>query len=378
MILAPPDWLDAPGRVLWARAAAIVARGAQTVVDPAERAALALDLFAWQRARCPAIERVARAFAGPGSIDSLDALPGVPTDAFKTARIACFAPEHTLRVFKTSGTTREVRGEHPFADTSLYVASALASAERWLLPRERYRFVLLAESERQAPHSSLSFMLARFVERWSVPGAPDPWVVHSGALDVARARDVLADAIRAGEPVALLGATFAFVHLHDALAPGERFALPPGSVAMPTGGYKGRARELLPEDLFALIESRFGLPRASIVQEYGMTELSSQAYEAHAEGAPPGHYVAPPWMLVDAVDPETLAPLPQGRRGILRVIDLANVGSCVAIQTADEGTVSPWGFEVHGRAPGATPRGCARALDALLARDRKHQGSRER
>jgi hypothetical protein len=53
----------------------------------------------------------------------------------------------------------------------------------------------------------------------------------------------------------------------------------------------------------------------------------------------------------------------------LRVIDLANLGSCVAIQTADLGVVHEDGFEVRGRMPGATPRGCARAMDALLSGD---------
>ena len=33
-----------------------------------------------------------------------------------------------------------------------------------------------------------------------------------------------------------------------------------------------------------------------------MTELSSQAYEAHEENNAPGLYVAPPWMQVTAVE----------------------------------------------------------------------------
>ena len=43
----------------------------------------------------------------------------------------------------------------------------------------------------------------------------------------------------------------------------------------------------------------------------------------------------------------------------------------IAVQTADVGVVASDGtFEVRGRAPGATPRGCARAIDALLASGR--------
>jgi hypothetical protein len=107
--------------------------------------------------------------------------------------------------------------------------------------------------------------------------------------------------------------------------------------------------------------------RTQIVGEYGMTELSSQAYEAHREGCAPGVFRAPPWMRVTAVDPVALTRVPDGEIGLLRVVDLANVGSAVAIQTSDLGRVHPDGFEVLGRAPGASPRGCARALDAALS-----------
>lgn len=324
--------------------------------------ALALEVFAWQRSRCVAIDRIARALGAddPG-MTGIEGIRGVPTDAFKTARIACFEPSAERRVFHTSGTTREVRGRHAFADLRLYDAAALASARRWLLPAERYSFVLLAEPEQAAPNSSLSYMLARFAEQWGGNPLLD-FLVRDGALDAAavRARVALARG-----PVALLGASFAFVHLLDAdMAP---LPLPPGSVVMPTGGFKGRSREVHPETLFEMIGAHCAIPRASIVQEYGMTELSSQAYEDPSEGIP-GRYHAPPWMLVDAVDPDTLAVLPSGARGILRIIDLANIGSCIAIQTADVGvTHADGGFEVHGRAPGSTPRGCARAMDALLS-----------
>ena len=148
---------------------------------------------------------------------------------------------------------------------------------------------------------------------------------------------------------------------------GGRVALPAGSVVMPTGGFKGRSREVAPDAFHALLGARLGVTRGQIVGEYGMTELSSQAYEAHGEGAAPGTYRAPPWMYVSAVDPATLAPLPKGKVGLVRVVDLANLGSAVAIQTSDLGRVTDAGFEVLGRAPGAAPRGCARALDAALS-----------
>ena len=196
-------------------------------------------------------------------------------------------------MFLTSGTTGEVRGRHELFDTSLYRASALASGGRWLLPRPPYRFVLLAPSDAEDPSSSLSFMLARFAEAFG-DGHDDPWMVHGGQLQVDRVRSAVDQAGQDDVPVALLGTSFAFVHLLDGLPTAARLPCPDHSVVLATGGFKGRSRQLEPEALFAAIGEITGLPRASVVQEYGMTELSSQAYEDPGTGRPPGIYVAPP------------------------------------------------------------------------------------
>lgn len=350
---------------LYARVRAVLSRGANAQMDCREFESITLEAIAWQRSVCPALDRALSA-ASDGLVgEGLDAVVGLATDAFKTARIATFAPEREARVFYTSGTTRDVRGRHAFETTELYETAAIAAARRWLLPEARYRFVFLAESEEDNPHSSLGAMLAMFARAWGVTDSV--FCVEKSSLDVAKARAMIDRAVADGERVALLGATFAFVHYWDAVGVEGDVRLPMGSVVMPTGGFKGRSRELAPDELMREIQDRFGVARAQVVQEYGMTELSSQAYEAHREGVEPGRYVCPPWMRVDAVDPETLEVLPQGEEGILRVIDLANLGSCVAIQTADLGVVYERGFVVNGRMPGATPRGCARALDALLS-----------
>lgn len=378
------DWLSADAneraeleRALVAPVCAALSDASGSAAAHANAMALACRLFEWQRRRCDAIDRVARGFGAPAYDESrvaadplaaIDAVPGVPTDAFKSARIACFSPAFDARVFRTSGTTADVRGVHALPTLAFYDRAALSAGARWLLdPATKYRFVILAPDPRDVSDSSLGYMIDRFVARWS-DGASPVWLVSQGELDHVRLAAELDHAANAQRPVALLGATFAFVHAHDELSPNRRWALAPGSVAMPTGGFKGRSRELAPDELFALLIERFGLTRAQIVQEYGMTELSSQAYEAHAEGGPVGRYYAPPWMRVRAVDPESLTVLPVGEHGLLKVIDLANVGSCVAVQTADVGVVhEDGGFEVFGRAAGATPRGCARALDALLS-----------
>ena len=173
-----------------------------------------------------------------------------------------------------------------------------------------------------------------------------------------------------GEPVCILGTAFALVHWLDALREaGTRFRLPAGSRLMDTGGFKGRSREVTREELYGAVEDRLGIPPAWCVNEYGMTEMSSQFYDGVAGAAPaPADrlHAGPPWVRTQATDPETLRPLPHGEVGVLRHFDLANLSSVMAIQTADLGITSPDGFRVLGRARGAEARGCSLAMDDLL------------
>ena len=80
-------------------------------------------------------------------------------------------------------------------------------------------------------------------------------------------------------PTLLFGTAFSFVHLLDYLAENNlSFQLPPGSRVMETGGYKNRSRTMPKTDLHQLITERLGVPPSHIICEYGMSELSSQAY----------------------------------------------------------------------------------------------------
>jgi hypothetical protein len=351
-------WPDDPvGAALRGRIEALV-DAARPIADD-EFDDLALALFAWQRGRGEVVARVSAALLQGREPRCADEVPAVPTDVFKVARVACFDPAARTRVFETSGTTRDARGRHEFADTSLYARACVDDAARRMLVAPRYRCVMLAQPESQAPTSSLTFMLARFVERWD-PAGGGRFFVRDGVLD----GDGVVDAVHgASDPVALLGTTFAFIHLADHLdARGQTLCLPPGSVVMPTGGSKGRAREVRDDELRALLARVLRVSPSQVVGEYGMTELSSQAWEVA-----PGRYRAPPWLRVTAVDANTLQRKEVGAVGLIRCHDLLNLGSSAAILTSDLGVVHDDGtFTVRGRAPGATPRGCARAMDHLL------------
>jgi hypothetical protein len=106
-----------------------------------------------------------------------------------------------------------------------------------------------------------------------------------------------------------------------------------------------------------------------------MTELTSQLYEATIResalaarhpAAPPGVYFEPPWLRVTPVDPTTLLPVPEGEAGLARFIDLGNVDSAVSVVTQDLVRRVSGGIQLLGRQPGAPPRGCSLAIEALL------------
>jgi hypothetical protein len=180
-------------------------------------------------------------------------------------------------------------------------------------------------------------------------------------------------AVREGEPVALLGTSFAFVHAEEALGE-RRWRLPRGSRIMQTGGFKGRSRQLEPGEMLSALSARFGVAGEWIIAEYGMTEMCSQLYETTLRGAVTGggtaggprRLWAPGWVRCTPVDPETLRPVEGEEVGVLRVDDLANLDSVCAIQTSDLARRKGDGVEVLGRAEGAVARGCSVAVDEVL------------
>ena len=146
---------------------------------------------------------------------------------------------------------------------------------------------------------------------------------------------------------------------------GLKFRLPPGSAVFETGGFKGKAAEVAPEDLLARLHAWTGVPRASVVREYGMTELTSQCYTGALLGEDPGVNLAPHWVRVRILDPETLAEAPAGTPGLIAVFDLANLGSAVHLLTEDLGIAEGDGFRLLGRAAGAELRGCSLVVEEL-------------
>lgn len=232
----------------------------------------------------------------------------------------------------------------------------------------RLRYLNLVPDPRARPHSSLGHMMGVVThERGDGAGG---WYLRDDELDAdAFVRDARR-AIAGGAAVCVATTAFALVALLDALtARGIVLALPPGSRVMETGGFKGRTRVVERRALYAAASARLGVPTDAIVAEYGMTELSSQYYDAFAARArvEPRVKVAPPWLRAIVVDGDG-RPLPRGVVGAIRHVDLANRGSVIAIETEDLGALVDDGLLLLGREQGAELRGCSLDAETLLAR----------
>lgn len=350
-----------------------IVRGAGAPPDAEEFEGLALRIFAFQYATNPIYRGFCDARgASPDRVATSAAIPAVPTEAFRAAPLVCGDPEQSVALFRTSGTTggREARGEHHFLDLAIYRASLLAGFRHHLLPdRSRMRTSSLLAAPEEVPDSSLGYMIGAVMEEMGSEGSG-----FDSSDGEVRVDAFLRRARRSAEedvPLLVVGTSFAFVHLLDTMRErDESVRLRAGSRVMDTGGFKGRSREVSRADLYAGIEERLGVPSPFIINEYGMTELSSQRYDGRAGTASADiarrRHAGPPWLRTTAVDTETLAPLPEGETGILRHLDLANLHSVAAVQTADLGRVVAGEVELFGRAPGAEPRGCSMAMEDLL------------
>lgn len=339
-----------------------------------EFSAFATELFRLQFELCAPYHRLCLASGVvPDAVRDWREIPAAPTLAFRDLALSSIPAPDREFVFHSSGTTGHRPSQHfhhresrALYETSLadWFASRVLNPPASPATSHRPRFLSLTPPPVEAPHSSLVHMLSVVAARF---GSPESAFVGRRAIDGAwepnpdQVRFHLEGAAAQATPVLVLGTAFNFVHLLDLLdrSPMPR-PLPPGSRVMETGGYKGRSRELDKADLHAALARALGVPQTLVGSEYGMSELGSQAYD-RVWGDPRsiGDFQFPPWVRVLTISPETGRPTEPGQVGLVRILDLANVWSVMAIQTADLGVLRGDRLQLLGRAPTAVPRGCS-------------------
>ena len=328
--------------------------------EPFERAALAVHAF--QREWNVPYANYCRAL-DTGAPRHWRDIPAVPQQAFKRFALRTFPEAETVRTFRTSGTTGEGHGSHHFRSLRLYEASIRAGWRHFALPAGWPQAVFTPRPAAN-PHSSLAHMMGVLGEL-APPGQQHFFIGEDGSLDLDGFLKLAAECTAETRPMLLLGTALAFLHLCAALERrGRAILLPAGSQLMETGGYKGTGRTLAKAELYERFARWLGLSADAVINEYGMTELSTPFY---ARGLGRAH-AGPPWARALVIDPETDQPASPGEIGVVRLFDLANLGSALAIQTQDLAVGRADGtFALLGRDPAALPRGCSRAADEMLS-----------
>jgi hypothetical protein len=304
-----------------------------------ERAAL--ELFDFQVRRCaPYREYVAMLGIDPAGVKRWADIPHLPIEIFRSREVYC-GPGRPEKVFTSSTTGGDIPSKHYVHALADYEACFRRAFSLFYGDPAGWSFYCLLPGYLEREGSSLVYMAADLIEH------------GGGGFYLDDCETMLSRMEADPKPKILLGVSYALWDL------AERHQRPlRDTVVMETGGMKGRREELPKEQFHEILSRAFGV--GEIHSEYGMAELSSQAYSAGD-----GLFRTPPWMRVrtrDLNDASRL--LTEGKTGGMDITDLGNRYSCAFIMTQDMGRVYADGsFSVSGRIDRSRARGCNLMVD---------------
>ena len=280
-------------------------------------------------------------FVHPSSISTIEEIPFLPIQFFKSREVLSSIAE-VQEIFTSSGTTGSITSKHLVTDITLYKESYLKGFSHFYGNIEEYTILALLPNYLEREGSSLVFMVADLIQKSK---KPESGFYLDNMQELAKK---LIELDKTGQKTLLIGVSFALLDLIEM----QQFNLK-NTIIMETGGMKGRRKELVREELHAILKNGFGV--TEIHSEYGMTELLSQGY---SKGN--GVFETPPWMKILTRDTEdALSINASGKNGGINVIDLANYNSCSFIATQDLGKVyENETFEIIGRFDNSDIRGC--------------------
>lgn len=299
--------------------------------------AAALELFRRQAVACPSYrEYLSLIGVRPERVRSFGDIAFLPIELFKTHDIYCDeqAPE---AVFTSSATTGMTPARHPMRSLALYERAFRGAFRTFYGDPAHWSLYALLPNYLQRTGSSLVYMADRLIVDCG-----------SGGFYLDDYEALLKTMRHDPKPKLLLGVSYALWEFAEHFAPKLE-----NTVVMETGGMKGHREELPKEAFHAILCEAFGVD--AIHSEYGMAELTSQAY---SQGQ--GLFHAPTWMRVCARDVnDPFCRLDAGARGGLNIVDLASWWSCAFVQTQDVGRVfADGGFTIEGRIDHSDIRGC--------------------
>jgi hypothetical protein len=339
-----------------------------SIHNDAEFNELALQSFAYQLENNSLYKDWCHRFKHSLSPEHWSDIPALPVSLFKHADIVSFPVEQAEHVFKTSGTTKgQLRGKHYLKHTCLYEAVIDALAEAYLFKdKVRLPFLSLVNAYEPLRESSLSYMVNHLNKKYGLDNCF--YAINQGEVHFEQLCLQLELHIKHKQPVFIATTAFAWAAFLEYLETNQlNFALPSQSHLMDTGGFKGRSKTVSREILVQSTQKLLGIKPADQINEYGMTELLSHFYDYksdHSDSTAVAK-VIPAWTRVLITNPQSGEICASGQKGLIRIIDLANQDSVIAVQTEDEGRYVDGGFEILGRQAGSDLRGCSLSFEQL-------------
>ncbi|MEQ8239641.1 MAG: acyl transferase [Cyclobacteriaceae bacterium] len=267
----------------------------------------------------------------PSAVNKWQQIPFLPIDFFKSQKVICghWAEE---KVFLSSGTTGQIRSKHYVKDLNFYHQVSQFIFEANFGKLTNFNLYAILPSYQKMGDSSLLSMVDHFI---TYSGKPSGYFLESQKLPSASKKELI------------FGVTYALLDgeiIHKDLSQ---------CMIMDTGGMKGRKKEMVRDEVIELLKKKY--QQTNIWTEYGMTELTSQAYGKN------GMLKFPSWgkvLIRDINDPFLMKD--EHQAGGINIIDLANIETCCFIETKDIGKIhGNEHFEVLGRFDNSDIRGCS-------------------
>lgn len=300
----------------------------------------------------------------PGDIDRWQDVPMVYNDVFKTHLVASFPLEQSVMACLTGGTTSLTQRGRIFRDEDgkklVFGANRMMTAS-YLFPDfeegKRCRILILAPSPEMAP--SMGMAIGMDQTRRAFGTEDSQFLLGKSGIHINALLKALRESEATGVPIALIGATSAYIYFFQACRRKKmKFCLPPGSRICDGGGYRNRFGVFSRDDYYAMVQEILGIPGTHCVNVLGeaetATNLFDDALRRHVKGLPRRTRTrpVPPWSRVLSMSIDDLKPLPDGEVGLLAHWDLANIPTVLAVITDNLGytTDGGTGCEMVGRA----------------------------
>jgi len=270
-------------------------------------------------------------------INDIGDLTFLPISFFKTHEVYG-GSQNPEKIFKSSGTTQQVRSQHMVKSLADYHQSCESCFAEFYGSIEDYRHIFFLPFYEKNPDSSLLSMTNYFLAKTKSNG--------SQYIKDLMQLPVVLDSFQ--QETILWTVTYGVMDMIEA----DIQLVHSNLKVIETGGSKG-LREVPPRDVLHQTFEAMN-PGVHIGSEFGMCELSSQAYFQD------GVFRCPQSLFVcttDLNDPFQITPF--GQRGRLCFVDLNNLNTCSFIETEDLGIAhSEKSFEVLGRLYNSDLRGC--------------------